>query len=171
MELTTPPPKETLPTTLPRGNEDKRSWCKLGEEHERDFLIRLFNSGVSMIQNPAKKHDKFSHDFFGMFPLDLKTVRTEFRTAGRYGVDPKYAVTLNLKDVERYRKLYPNMIIVFDVMMEHYSGIHLVCLQSLLMRLDKLPIHEYQNRVDDMNGNAKASYVIDCRMFPKLITD
>lgn len=168
MELTSPVPKEILPTTTPSSNEDKRSWCELGQERERELIVRAHGSDVTMFQNPSKRYDKFAHDMFWLAPMDLKSPRTEFRTADRYGVDPRFAVTLNLKDVERYSKLYPNICIVFDVRMEHYANVHVVLLQSLLARLNRIPVHNYIHRSNDGSGNATASYVIDCRTLPEL---
>jgi hypothetical protein len=34
-----------------------------------------------------------------------------------------------------------------------------------LIENNLVPLHEYQNRVNDNSGNAKSSYVIDVRLF------
>lgn len=154
----------------PVSPQDKTDWCRYGEEQERNFCARTF-LGLSVAINPAKKDDKFTHDLFATFPSDLKSVKMEFHTAQRYGIPPQFAVTLNLKDVERYRKKYPNMVIIFDISHESYVGVHVLFLQSFLMRLSKspaIPIHEYIHRRDDTSGNGKASYVLDCRLIPKI---
>lgn len=153
----------------PTNNEAKRDWCEYGEHKEGEFYNSVFN-GVSTKFNPQKRIDKYVHDSLTTFQSDIKSVRTPFYTASRYGVPAEFAVTLNLKDVERYKQKYPNIIIIFDINHNLYVGTHAVMLQSLLLRLDKVPVHQYQHRVDDTSGNAKASYILDCRKLPKLIT-
>ena len=83
---------------------------------------------------------------------------------------PKYAISLNRKDVERYNKLYPNIVIVFDIEMSGYSGVHWADLHRIntLIRKGMAKEHSYKDRVDDNKGNAKSSYVFDCRWFPVL---
>ena len=69
-------------------NEDKSYWCHLGEQAEQRFAAPLIG-GCSVFINPAKAENKFTHDFFIVMPCDLKTIRTRFNTADRYGIDSK----------------------------------------------------------------------------------
>ena len=152
-------------------NEDKSAWCELGDEQEKAFLIKAFEAGLIVFRNPSKLEDKYAHDMFLGFPCDLKTVRTSFRTADRYGIDPRYAVTLNEKDVDRYSQKYPHIVILFDIKFENgYEGLHYAALDRILAAIKRgiIKRHEYLARVNDTQGNAKASYVLDARWMPRL---
>ena len=163
---------------------DKAAWCQeYGDRVEAEFCVRrLYELGVSGYLNPAKRVDKYVHDLFGIFQVDLKTVRTPFfRAKEKYGIDPQYAVTINRKDVERYKALYPNIIVVFDVLWDEKN-----CKKTIDGKnYEVLPMHMtyagfindirnaviaggnsrvvYQGRVGDTVGNAKESFVFDVR--------
>ena len=163
------------------GTEDKQAWCSHGEELEREFVNRRlpsFNIGGGI--NPHKSTDKYTHDLNIIFPADLKSVRTPlFKAQELYGIDPQYAVTFNVKDQKRYTKLYPNIVVAFDVKWETTS---MVIGSSVY---EVLPMHRtyvgflrdianaikasgcqqinYARRVDDTAGNAKTSWVFDVR--------
>ena len=166
--------------------EDKQAWCTAGEELEREFVgtrLPFFNllGGI----NPAKDSDKYTHDLNVVFPSDLKSVRTPlFKAQDLYGIDPQYAVTFNVKDYERYTKLYPNIVVMFDVnweitckvigsnvyevkpMHETYAGF-LADIRNAWLA-DGCQQIEYKRRVDDRAGNAKTSWVFDARLLHKL---
>jgi hypothetical protein len=151
-------------------NQNKTAYCEFGEQTERRFLINSFNSGVSFAQNPAKHENKYTHDLFAMFPADLKTQFTPFRTANRYGINPDHAITINQKDIERYNKLYPNIILIIDVQFPNYQATHYAPLfmLNILIKKERAKLHEYRERKDDNLGNAKASYVFDVLWFPRI---
>jgi len=155
---------------VPESNEDKLEWCKLGEEAEQRFAGPAFKSGCVAFANPAKLHDKYAHDLYLMQPADLKTIRTQFRTADRYGISPQTAITLNRKDVERYERLYPHIIIIFDIEYPNFKSLRYAPLREIrrAIKLGKAKLHEYQNRTDDTMGNAKDSYVLDALWFSEL---
>jgi len=161
--------------------EDKQAWCTYGEEKEDSFVkTRLSELGLAGFTNPAKKLDKYTHDLFVSFQADLKTVRTPlFKAHKLYGIDPQYAVTFNHKDVERYKQLYPNIIVIFDVMWEQLSKeiggvvytvkpMHITAagfihdIRRAVIRSGSKTIN-YARRVDDTQGNAKLSWVFDVR--------
>ena len=167
--------------------EDKLSWCEYGEEKEGSFVqTRLSEIGLVGSANPNKKKDKYTHDLFVSFQSDLKTVRTPlFKAKELYGIDPQFAVTFNHKDAERYKKLYPKIIVIFDILWEQCSkeingrtytvnpmhitvagflhDIRRAVIESGSKRID------YAKRVDDTQGNAKSSWVFDAR-FLQLIS-
>lgn len=166
--------------------EDKKAWCSAAEAQERAFAVnRLFDLGLSGAVNVEKRADPFTHDLFVNFPADLKSVSTPlFKAQELYGIDPQYAVTFNIKDGKRYAEKYPNIIVIFDInwaetekemsgqmyrvnkMHETYAGF----LDDIrrAIRLDGNKQIEYSRRVDDTNGNAKASWVFDVRRLHKL---
>lgn len=163
---------------------DKQAWCdQYGDKVESEFCVnRLFGLGVSGYMNPEKLTNKYAHDLFAIFKADLKTVRTPFFMAKeKYGIDPQYAVTFNLKDEIRYKRLYPNIIVVFDVLWDRMN-----CKKVIAGReYEVKPMHktyvgflqdirnaitacgkqtvEYKGRIEDEAGNAKVSYVFDVR--------
>jgi hypothetical protein len=53
--------------------------------------------------------------FLSLCRADLKTIRTRFKTADRYGLDSKTALTIYKKDVDRYSEKYPNIIGILDI--------------------------------------------------------
>lgn len=167
--------------------ENKLEWCeRYGEEIENEFATkRLFDLGVSSYLNLEKRTNKFAHDLFSVFPTDLKTVRTPlFMAQELYGIDPQYAVTFNLKDANRYKELYPNIIVVFDVKWEttqkEFNGnvysvepMHVTVagfLSNIKIAIKKSGGHkiDYKKRVEDTKGNAKTSYVFDLRYLHNL---
>ena len=148
--------------------ENKSAYCELGEEAERQFLVNSINEGIGFTINPAKTENIFTHDLFALFPSDLKSRFTPFKTADRYGIDPDYAITINEKDLIRYGKLYPHICIILDIHFPHYRATHyapLFFLRQIVMS-GKAKLHTYEKRVNDTQGNAKASYVFDARWFP-----
>ena len=151
-------------------NEDKQTWCNRGVEAEERFAGPAFSSGCAVFQNPAKLENKYSHDMFFVSPSDLKTIRTRFLTAGRYGFDPKTAITLNQKDVVRYSEKYPHIIIVFDIDYGDFKSTRYAQLSDIkrAIKTGFAKLHTYQHRVGDTHGNAKDSYVLDALWFREL---
>jgi hypothetical protein len=150
--------------------ENKAAYCELGEKTERQFLVNSLSEGIGFTNNPSKAENKYTHDLFALLPCDLKTQFTPFRTADRYGIDSDYAVTINEKDLIRYGKLYPHIVIVLDIQFPHYRATHYAPLFVLrqIVKNGKAKRHEYEKRVNDTQGNAKASYVFDLRWFPRI---
>lgn len=167
--------------------EDKLAWCEsFGEDAEREFCVsRMFELGVASWLNIEKRTNKYTHDLFAAFPADLKTVRTPlFKAQELFGIDPQYAVTFNLKDGKRYRELYPNIVVIFDIRWDTTQA------QLGNTRYSVEPMHitvagflndianavkasgnqkiEYKRRREDHQGNAKESFVFDCRYLHRL---
>ncbi len=154
----------------PADLQDKAAWCQFGDEQELSFLAGTWASNISVFRNPAKLTDPYAHDMYAVFPADLKSIRTPFNTADRYGIDPRFAITLNDKDVQRYSKKVPSMMVLLDVRFPWHQAIHVAQIGHLhaATRNGRAKLHRYQQRVDDTQGNAKASWVYDCRWFPTL---
>lgn len=151
--------------------QDKDFWCEAAELDEDNFIkIDDFHL-IDLLPNRDKSTDKFTYDIRLSFPADLKTIRSAWIFSQRmFGISPRYAVSLNRKDVERYNELYPNIIIVMDIEFPDYKRVHWTDL-TRVNRLISRKIakeHHYKERTDDVQGNAKSSYVFDCRWFPVL---
>lgn len=151
--------------TAPINNEDKLAWCKHGDALEKEFVMQAFDSGVSVIRNPAKAHDPYTHDLLAVFQSDLKSIGTPFRTADRYGFDPAYAITINEKDIDRYAERYPNIVLFLNIDYPSYKGVRMATLYRLQKFIEhgRAKKHEYIHRTGDTQGNAKASYIFDLR--------
>ena len=54
-------------------------WCAAGAAAEGDFVAQADIVGWGVSLNPAKQADKFTHDLMAMVPLDLKSIRTQWR--------------------------------------------------------------------------------------------
>jgi hypothetical protein len=158
--------------SAPLNNEDKKAWCQHGSELEEKFVESQNFAGVKLSMNPQKQTDVYVHDILATFQADLKTIRTPFKTANRYGIPSEFAITLNEKDIQRYRKIYPNIILFFDIDYPNYKGVRIAPISRILRLLDlnKAKRHEYLNRVNDTSGNAKVSYVFDFRWFDEIKT-
>jgi hypothetical protein len=98
---------------VPHGTEDKQWWLRHGERLEADFVeLCVTHLALDVCLNPAKLVDPTAPDLLVDGKIaDLKTQNTPFFTASRYGLDPRFTITFNWKDYERYRKLYPDIII------------------------------------------------------------
>jgi hypothetical protein len=166
--------------------ENKQEWCDYGDDAERMFAAgRLFQLGLGGHINPQKKTNPYVHDLYVQFPSDLKTVRTPlFKSMELYGIDPQYAVTFNHKDAERYKDLYPNIIVIFDILWNdcrkefndvkyEVANMHLTVagfLSDIRNAIIKSGSHriDYTRRVEDTSGNAKSSWVFDARHLQKI---
>jgi len=157
----------------PKDTEDKQAWCAYGAELEIAFVERVHQKGNGVVigMNPNKKHDKYAFDLLCKFQGDLKTCETPFRTSYRYGFDPQYAITIDKKDIDRYTKLYPNIILILDIRYPNYNAVKTVSVQTLsrYVKEGKAKEHEYLKRVHDTKGNAKSCYIFDSRWFDDLI--
>lgn len=166
--------------------EDKHAWCAIGEAEEREFIGRRLPAlNLHGTINPAKSADKYAHDLLIQFPADLKAQRTPlFLARELFGIDPQYAVTFNDKDGARYSRLYPNLLIVFDVQwtttskeiggkLRTVKPIHttrcgfLADVRRAIVR-DGCKSVKYRRRVNDAAGNAKRSWVFDVRRLVEL---
>ncbi len=155
----------------PQSNEDKLAWCEHGDSMEKRFVIKSMDSGISIFRNPAKKNDPYVHDIYAVFQSDIKSIKTPFNKARQYfGLDPDYAISINVKDIDRYNSLYPNILLLLDIEYPKYKGVRLASLSRInwLVAHDRAKKHIYNNRTDDKNGNAKDSYVFDCRWFDEV---
>jgi len=93
--------------------ENKKWWCEHGERLEKEFISL---AGPQFAMNPDKTDDKYTHDLvYNGKPADLKSIRTPFFTAGKYGYDPSRTVSFNLKDLRRYQANYPDITVIYWV--------------------------------------------------------
>lgn len=142
-------------------NEDKQAWCSYGEKQEIKFIKERQVSGWDLKLNPEKKSNKYVYDLTATCPVDLKTMKTPFYTSSDYGVPSSRAITINRKDLVRYAKLYPNIIILCDVQYMNRMFIVTIDRAKKLVKAGKAKLHTYENRKDDDKGNARDSYVFD----------
>lgn len=170
----------------PPSTEDKLAWCHAAIKEEHDFIqCRLPEVGLAGVINPAKTQDPYTYDLAVTFPSDLKSVRTPlFKAADLYGLDPQYTVTFNDKDGRRYSRLYPNLIIIFDVKWEttsmeiagrtykvnamHRTYCGFLCDVRRAVVADGCHRIRYARRSGDTGGNAKESWAFDVRRLHEL---
>ena len=152
-------------------NDDKQKWCEHGRELEDEFVLRQRFVDVLIGINPDKDSNPFTYDMRIDLPCDLKSTKTPWRKAQEmFGIDPRYAVSINQKDLRRYARLYLNIVIVFDVDYPDYRATHWATLDMFRIMLEggDMALHQYGARIDDTQGNAKASYVFDVSKLPRL---
>jgi len=161
-----------------RDLQNKGAWCRKGFSKEEVF-VALYGPQLNIVLNPAKTKDPYAVDLLdkGTSKLaDLKTQNTPFFQArSRYDIDPQCAVVFNIKDEERYENLYPDIDILFwvDWQVVHFEmnnekidikpmiGVWKIGFQQLRKLCAASPIHRYQQRINDLRGNAKRSYVLN----------
>jgi hypothetical protein len=155
----------------PFKNEDKNNWCDIGQKAEGDFVASAQIDGWGISWNPQKYQDQYTHDLMGIIPMDLKTIRTPWRLSqSLFGIPPERAVSVNVKDFLRYHTLYPNIIILLDVIFLNEVYMLTLSRAKALIECGKAKRHEYKNRVDDTLGNGKASFIFDLNDLDKLNT-
>ena len=145
-------------------NQDKLAWCREGEKLEREFVASAPIQGWGVAMNPAKQSDPYTHDHIATVPMDLKTMDTQWRRSQQlFGIPPNYAVSINQKDFKRYSEKYPNIFIVLNV--KWLDAMYMLTVERarILIREGKAKSHEYLDRKNDMQGNAKISYIFDVR--------
>ncbi|WP_158752830.1 hypothetical protein [Dyella sp. S184] len=168
---------------VPHHTEDKGWWYLHGERLEETF-VQLCQTKLQIEAkiNPDKTYDKTAPDLVVEGCLaDLKTQNTPFFTAGRYRLDPRFAVTFNRKDYERYKALYPEIFIYFwldwkqtqwrDSRVEYLGGFFRLPFREVADLIEKgAPEHTYIHRRDPGDTNAKSSFLLDIRRFEELFS-
>ena len=154
--------------------EDKKWWIEYGVKKEAEFLQwceeRNLYAGLQKSSAPVY-YPEFTYQ--GRY-LDLKTVQTPFFMAGKkYGIDPNFAITLNTQDVLDCTHKYPKCQIIFDIDWESTTQfgvsvkarkeIRFLSYEKMQELIKEAPIHQYHKRGDDLQGNAKGSYILDVR--------
>lgn len=164
--------------------QNKGAWCAHGERKENVF-VRNYGHQLGLIINPEKVTNRYAPDlasFINDGLSDLKTQNTPFFTARRYNYDPQYTVTFNRNDADRYREEEPDIDIYFwvdwiavkyykestnpnygdtNISLNPLYGVWKVSFQDLDVIIQSSPLHPYQQRVTDTQGNAKDSYLIN----------
>lgn len=155
----------------PTNNENKSAWIDLGSRYEKEFVKLLRHHGVKAEINPQKKTNPYLPDLLVEGRIaELKTRRTPFFKTEQYGISPDTATTINEKDIERYIRTNPGMVVFFWVYwpeQERYGIKVKECCGVWFARMDKLkkicdaaPVKTYENRSGE-DGNKVASYIID----------
>ncbi|WP_218970273.1 hypothetical protein [Neobacillus novalis] len=165
--------------------QNKGAWCGHGVRKENVF-VNKYGWKLGLKINPEKERNIYAPDLslieFEQMLSDLKTQNTPFFTANKYGYDPQFTVTFNKKDADRYRENYPDIDIYFwvdwvpvryykkntnpnypdtDIQVNPMYGVWKVSFKDLDEIIKTSPLHAYQQRVNDTQGNAKHSYLIN----------
>ncbi len=168
--------------------EDKAWWVLEGARLEQKFVENVSPKiGLKAIINPDKEKDPFAPDLLvdaDQKLADLKTQNTPFFKAKElYGLDPQYTVTFNKKDYQRYTEKYKGITIIFWVCWTDVSkkisditytvqpmvGVWRCTLEDVEGFVNEgAPLHEYQRRKEDKDGNARDSYLFDLRNMKQL---
>jgi hypothetical protein len=166
----------------PHDTEDRAWWWKHGETLESAFV----EFGQDWLDldvkiNPGKATTPTVPDLLVNGQIaDLKTQETPFFTSHVFaGLDPRYTVTLNLKDVRYYRESYPDIVLYFwvnwrqrqwrDRTVEYLGGVYRVPLTMILTLIAAgATTHYYARRKTLEERNATESYLFDVRSFERL---
>lgn len=168
--------------------QDKGPWCQTGASFEEVFVTH-YGKRLSIKINPEKATNPYAPDLLNTATNnsgDLKTQNTPFFQAGyRYGLDPQFTVTFNVKDFKRYTEYYSRIEIYFwvkwlvtkfenqgnEIMVKAMEGVWFIPFPKLTELAKKSPIHTYQQRLNDQKGNARDSYVLNLEdpLFIKII--
>jgi hypothetical protein len=168
--------------------EEKLAWCLNASKNEEPKFVEFINSLIyckyKLEVNPEKLHNIYTADLLvnGLYKGDLKTQDTPFfKSFEKYGIDPQWAITYNLKDAVRYKEIYTNnripLVIFFDLKRkeEENYGVKIKPMRAVFATMakniediiseGKTPLHVYSKRRGDNSGNAKESFVFDARQF------
>lgn len=151
--------------------EDKQAWCKYGEQLEKEFVANSAFHNTAFKINPDKETNPYVYDLVMETAADLKSCKTPWRLSEKmFGIPSKYAVTIDDKDIQRYRELYPSITLIFDVDYPDYTAVHFTDIWRIfeLIGTGLAHRHVYQKRVNDTRGNAKTSWVFDVRYIPEI---
>ncbi|MBI6882942.1 hypothetical protein [Pseudomonas putida] len=188
-------------TSVSIDTEDKMRWCREGEVYEQMFVEKMnLHSYLTVQINPEKNSNPMAPDLLvpGYGLCDLKAQRTPFFTASRYNISPDDAITLNIKDVIRYRELYPEIGIFFWINWQNNKaandrfkpvkykwGVYFATIGDVLSLIDNgiAKTHEYQHRKQpegegsrlqsigmNKEKNATKSFVLDCNWLHPVIS-
>ena len=174
-------PKERNPE-VQHNTEDKVWWLQHGLELEYQFVEICTNDlKIKAEINPAKSDSPTAPDLLVDGKIaDLKVQNTPFFSASKYSMDPRYTVTFNRKDFERYSSLYPDIVIYFWVNWTQLAWkdfrvqkLNVICKADFSQIADQVTSgtakeHSYIHRQDDEKGNAKSSFLLDIRTFQKV---
>ncbi len=168
-------------------NEDKGWWVEAWKDAEVVFVDSVAPYlGLEAQINPAKALDAYAPDLIvGGSLADLKCQSTPFfRARDLFGLDPRFAVTFNRKDYERYSTRYPDIVVYWWVAwtttekrigsrvynVEPMRGVWRVPFPDLRVRVERgeAPLHPYRQRVGDTRGNALDSFLFDLNTFEQL---
>ena len=169
----------SLTLSAPASTENKSEWIRLGNQYENEFCKLMNKRHYRCEINPAKVADPYGPDLLVNGRIaELKTRRTPFFMAGKLGVPPESAITINRKDIDRYLPVNPGMNVYFWVYwaaQERYGievpevcGVWVTRVDKLARLCDKAPVHAYQNRCGE-DGNKKESYVINLKDMRQVI--
>jgi len=166
---------------VPHDTEDRGWWYIHGERLEERFVgICRDHLKIDANINPEKAKDPTVPDLIvNGCMADLKTQNTPFFTAGRYRMDPRFTVTFNRKDYERYKSLYPRIVIYFwidwtqttwqDRRVDYLGGVFRLPFVEVAAIIENgAPEHTYLHRRAPGDRNAKSSFLLDIRYFEKL---
>lgn len=151
---------------------DRPYWLEHGRSIETAFCETIAPKfGLWAAVNPEKGKQPTLPDL--LFRGELKSISTPlFKAQSLYGLNPQYAMTFNLKDLDYYLQCYPDLIVAFHVhwqttsaviggskyQVEPMEGVWRASIPFLEKICKDAPVLQYQQRVSDRQ-NAKASYV------------
>ncbi len=167
--------------------QDRSYWFKYGAKKEKEFVEHICPKiGLNAQINPEKENDPVVPDLLVNGRIaDLKYQTTPFFYAGRlYGIDPRFGVGLNHKDVVYYNERHPYIDLYFWVhwrvtykrigkfhcRVKPLRGIWRAPLREInhLIETGKAHLHQYKKRINDKQGNAPDSYIMDLRNFTQI---
>lgn len=154
--------------------EDRFWWYRYGEHKEASFIALMQRHHIPTRRNPAKLLEPHAPDLLVCGRLsDLKTQNTPFFTAARYDMNPRYTVTFNRKDYERYVIDLPDIWLYFWIhwtdttwhlrVVEPINAVYEIQFPLLRARIAAAPEHYYQRRQTDPRHNAASSFLLDVR--------
>ena len=90
----------------PINNQDRHAYYELGRKYEDKFVEICKAYAIDAEVNPEKETNPYVPDIFVNKKLsDLKTQTLPFfKSESKFNISPLDSMTLNVKDVERYKK-------------------------------------------------------------------
>ena len=169
-------------TTRPISPEDRTGYLAFGRQKETEFVWEAAKYGLRVRINPEKEQDPKAPDLVvGEELAELKWQGDPFfKVEEKYGLNPRFTVSFNAKDVRRYTKKFPTLDIYFWIQWTTFSrygvevdpleGVWHAPFPSIIAAMERYspPLHHYRNRTADRWGNAQGSYLLDLRWFTEI---
>jgi hypothetical protein len=173
----------------PGNNQNLKSWRKWHLGMTTQFVNKVSMCfGISADTNLGKREDLGTVDMLvksgGVdIPAELVVVNTPYYTSWKHGINPEFAVSFNVRQLETLSTLTAPTLIIFWIeypasiafgrRMEATRMVYWNWVSKFvrLIRTNHPPIHEYNERKEDPGENAENSYVLDIRFFAEALPE
>ena len=164
----------------PTNPQSKREWIDYGKQKEQEFWdLCMETSMFPGIKRNTEDPVYYPEFIFSGRYLDLKYQETPlFKAKELYGIDPTYAITYNVQDRDDCTDKYSPCDNIFWVKwargyrygtrVRPRNGLWYMSYEKMVELTNTAEVITYQNRIDDEQGNAASSFVLNLKDLVKI---